>query len=625
MADDIIDGLLGGGEAEAPEVEELEAAVSADAFAAAITMNQAGYGPEVAKAAEAFLERQGRLLDVQTRHMEDEHHLRMTHLLDQVRDAAQRRFGLRIRNGLQVFTALIATAVALGVLWMVVSAFTSRVVVVDAFESSPTLAARGLNGKVVAGAVLDTLAKLQAATRSTASGLKTVSAWSSEIKVEVPETGVSLGEVERLLHERFGHDLHIGGDLTQTAQGQLALTVRGNGIPAKTFAGGADDLDKLAVQAAEYVYGRSQPVQYAIYLTHNGRDKDALVFVPDALRRVETDDDRASLANSWGTAYADLYEPAKAAEKYRLALSFKPGDWRPWNNLLNFLPFTEGEEAAWRESQRFLKAADAAPEANKPAQRFYVNAAQDTWDLPLFLSALRAEAALYGGAGSAPTAVAPPLADAYYLTHDDAQAARAMALSDPEDSLTKAEAPLLQGYAALDRGEAAAAVEPLQAYWKLWETDPLVRSNYLDNQCYLGLALGLAGRKKEAEAAFQVAGQWSRCWAFRGDVLDHAGDLAGAQQVWAEGLRIAPDMPHIYLHRGLSEFSHGDLGRAGADFATANAKAPHWADPLKSWGDLLARQGRWKDALAKYDEAQKYAPAWPALKQARAIAVRQAG
>jgi len=44
---------------------------------------------------------------------------------------------------------------------------------------------------------------------------------------------------------------------------------------------------------------------------------------------------------------------------------------------------------------------------------------------------------------------------------------------------------------------------------------------------------------------------------------------------------------------------------------------PHWADPLKVWGDVLLKQGRSKDALAKYDEALKYAPNWKQLKEAR--------
>ena len=48
--------------------------------------------------------------------------------------------------------------------------------------------------------------------------------------------------------------------------------------------------------------------------------------------------------------------------------------------------------------------------------------------------------------------------------HDPAQATRLLTASDPDDPITKAEALLLEGYAALDRGDAAAAVPPLEVF-----------------------------------------------------------------------------------------------------------------------------------------------------------------
>ena len=70
-----------------------------------------------------------------------------------------------------------------------------------------------------------------------------------------------------------------------------------------------------------------------------------------------------------------------------------------------------------------------------------------------------------------------------------------------------------------------------------------------------------------------------------------------------------------------SEQKHGDLKSAKADPA-ARARAPHFADPLKACGDLLAQRGKWPDALAKYDEAPKYAPAWAELHQVRDAAAQ---
>ena len=46
----------------------------------------------------------------------------------------------------------------------------------------------------------------------------------------------------------------------------------------------------------------------------------------------------------------------------------------------------------------------------------------------------------------------------------------------------------------------------------------------------------------------------------------------------------------------------------------ANQRRPHWADPLKAWGDVLVKQGKTKEAL-------KYAPNWKQLKEAREAAV----
>lgn len=49
------------------------------------------------------------------------------------------------------------------------------------------------------------------------------------------------------------------------------------------------------------------------------------------------------------------------------------------------------------------------------------------------------------------------------------------------------------------------------------------------------------------------------------------------------------------------------------------------AHPLKAWGEVLAARGKWQAALAKYDEALRFAPAWAELHQARQAAARKTG
>jgi hypothetical protein len=44
----------------------------------------------------------------------------------------------------------------------------------------------------------------------------------------------------------------------------------------------------------------------------------------------------------------------------------------------------------------------------------------------------------------------------------------------------------------------------------------------------------------------------------------------------------------------------------------------------RAWADILAKPGRGKEVLAKYDEGLKGAPNWAALKEAREAAAKRA-
>lgn len=614
----LIEQVLGGEEAEGGEAEGGVAGL--DPVAAAVAVGAAKSGEPLPAEVIAYFREQAHLVHIQTEHLHEQREVQLSHL-------KLRRFTDRLKAGTQLFIILVATVIGLGVCTMFYDAVNSRSVVVDAFKAPAVLAGRGVTGEVVAAGLLDGLQKLKVATHSASQGLGVRNAWSSDIKVEVPETGISIGEIDRLLHDRFGHDVHIGGDLVQTEGGGLALTVRGGeDVPAATFTGAAGELDKLTEKAAEYVYGRSQPRLYSAYLNGAGRDKDTLDFLPGAFARAKDDAERAALANSWGNAYADMLQPALATPKYRLVMSLSPprskAYWTGWGNLLNAVWLTQGEEAGWREGVAFLHARDAAPKKDQPRLRMVSNAATMTWDLPLLLASDLDDLAYNGGTNT--SSDNPAIADVYGLMHDPAQVARYLAASDPADSMTAAETAVTQGYAALDHGDGAAGIAPLETFRKLWTENTTVKSILTEQICYLGLAYGLAGRAAEAEATFKLNTiPTSRCYGMHGLALAHIGDIQGAKRVWAEGVGLLPDLPNVYLYRGRWEMEAGDLRAAEADLATAATKAPHFADPWKGWGDLLAREGRWQEAVAKYDVALKSAPAWAELHRAREAAARR--
>lgn len=128
------------------------------------------------------------------------------------------RIGQAIRIAFQIVTALIVLGVGVGVTVMICDTVASRSVVIQPFGTPPALAGRGITGNVLASGVLDDLTRLQAATvGEDKSKRRLSSAWSNEILLSVPETGLSLGEVSRILRERFGHDLRAFCGVAQNA------------------------------------------------------------------------------------------------------------------------------------------------------------------------------------------------------------------------------------------------------------------------------------------------------------------------------------------------------------------------------------------------------------------------
>jgi tetratricopeptide (TPR) repeat protein len=620
-------GLLGGllgGEEEGPEHDAAgETRAGADAFAAALAADHAKYDPNVAAAAKAFLEKQGRLLDAQTDELSEQRALRLSHLKSQSREGKLRRFGQRIRNGMQVLTALAFTLIGAGLIVMLYDAFNTRSVVVEPFDTPPALLARGLSGKVVAGGLLDQLTRLQAATRTSAAKRNLSNAWTGDIKVEVPDTGLSLGDIDRMLKARFGHDLHIGGDLVQTDAGDLALTVRGDGLLPKVFTGAAGELDKLTTQAAEYIYGQSQPALFETYLYDAGRYADAVAFAKASYATASAED-RPALLNTWANALENVGAPLQSAlPLYRAALKQKPDLWNAYGNVMNTQWLLGDEEGAWRTGEIMRQIAGGRP--GRATELDYQNQDVLTWNLQAWRAAVQADLGTNQGMGSNVIADGPIIADVDVRLHDpaDAELQLQAARGDAKDPIIPAMTHFVHGRLATEAGEVAKAAAEMDAFATAY-ADKVVSNNYPGYVCWVAPTEALAGHADKADAALKAGGHYVDCARFRGDILDRRGDWAGAEKAYAEAVALVPDLPAGYYSWGVALARHGDLAGAIAKLAAANQRGPHWADPLKAWGDVLVRQGQWKAALAKYDAALKYAPAWAELHRARDAAMRKA-
>jgi hypothetical protein len=630
MAEGVLGGILG----EEDEVSKAEASenlsgAGAEAFAAAVAARLSGNDPEVARDTSAFLKNHARLLEIQAEHLKGEHAARLHFLQGQAREVDIRRLGLRLRVGFQLFLALLATALGVGIAVMIHDAITSRNVVIDPVEIAPNIATEVPSGKIVAAGLLDVLTRIQAASHSNIEHRDLSNAWTSEITIEVPETGISIGQLERTLKARFGHDQHIDGDLVKSSSGGLALTVRGTGILPKTFSGEAGALDKLVTEAGEYVFGQSQPGLWAAYLTNNDRNDEAIRFAQGAYNTVAVGE-KPYVLNYWANAIATnggAEAMRKALPLYRETLRLKPDYWNGYNNIMFALAGLGDEEGLVREGELLKQVAGGRP--GRVPEQMYQNYDQMIWDLPAFRAEEIADIESYGGVGSTGSAAGAEnlsVAQIDVLMHD-MEAASLRLRTTPVDEKNPGDV----ASAAMDRALIAEESGDLQAAAKEWDTfavayaEPAVSTSNPPYICYAAVTYEKTGQPGKADAALNAVGKltFADCYRFRGDVLELRGDWAGAQDWYAKAVKLAPSVPSGYYSWGLALAKHGDLEGAAAKFKDANQKGPHWADPLKAWGDVLVKQGKRQEALVKYDEAIKFAPNWKELKEAREAITKQ--
>ena len=77
-------------------------------------------------------------------------------------------------------------------------------------------------------------------------------------------------------------------------------------------------------------------------------------------------------------------------------------------------------------------------------------------------------------------------------------------------------------------------------------SNPVVAGNLPGYDCWIAPVEEAAGFPDKADAALKKGGHYVDCYRFRGDILDHRGDWAGAQAAYAQAVGIAPDLPAGY-------------------------------------------------------------------------------
>jgi tetratricopeptide (TPR) repeat protein len=585
------------------ELPQAEPAIPAD-LAMAAALDEARAGPELQPDVKAFFRAQTDLAHQQRHHMDALFRL----------DRWSRRLKLLLQ--IMVIAVGLSTATALAV--MAWSASREQGVVVEAFSVPPDLAARGLTGQVVAAKFLDDLQKMQDQTRSSRAPNTYANNWSGEVKVEIPETGVSIGELHRFLVDWLGRNTKIEGDVYRTPQG-FAVTARAGALPAADQAGAETDLDALIQAAAEDVYAKTQPYRYGVYLT----DVVSLANLQHAkaqfqdLIRTGSPEDRMWSYYGLADTQRQLGEFQSSDDTYRAAAVHYP------HFAYYYVGLGSTEHLAEGRDERALADLRTGREMQKNYGRSYTRT--ENW-AALGLQLEATEASVLGdyakaaddagqgydhhaGAGSRLNALVDMALDHAALA---ATLARAPVPTDGRQERTAAAdeglgrlthafamgdwAGVVDAYGALDTSQLTPGARQARTFM----ASPLV-----------AIAEARLGHSAQAQALISTMPlDCYRCVDARGVIASASGDWAGADRWFAEAERLAPSPPLAYADQAQSRLARGDVTGAIALLQTAYAKSPHYPDGLELWGEALARRGDYAGAAVKYAEADRYAPQW---------------
>jgi tetratricopeptide (TPR) repeat protein len=584
--------------------EDGEGAESSDSAAVNVALNASGASEE----ARDYLRKQSRLADLQIDTLEKKDEFELSHL-------RFRRFSDYARFALEVAGFLVVLLIVCGLASMVWNASRDHGLVVDAFSVPPDLAQSGLTGPVIANRLMDRYGNLQANSFAVTQGGESYRGGDSGgVRVQIPDTGISLGELQRYLTDWLGHDTHVSGEVVRTPKG-YSLTVRYGDQPGVTVEGA--DLDKLLGQSAEKLMASALPYRYVEYLSRHNRSAEALAMLP-SLVATGSAADRGRAYSAWSTVYFFRGDMWVAREKAIEGLRIDPTN----GVLLAYLGATEGNLGHDEASLNAIRATldnfkhnaltglDPAVVAALPV--LFGNYSDDeTGDLSAALAGWSHLSDMHSNAFDPAAATTDAAAD-----HDMALARRtAESISATYQGKPNFNIPLEQMYIAFYSGDWAGATRFGKTAREMlekqadqhWQIAVFVLP-------YMAEAIARNGDTAGAEALIGKASlDCDICTRARGRIAALKHNWTGAAHWFAMVSARSPHVPFADTDWGAMLMAEGDLDGAIAKFTAANQKGPHFADPLEMWGEALMEKNRSDLALAKFAEAARYAPNWGRL------------
>jgi len=573
--------------------------------------------------AREYLRKQSRLADLQIDTLQKQDEFEISHL-------RWRRLNDQMKGAMQIMLVLIGALFVFGIGAALWSAAHDDGVVIEAFNVPPDMQQRGLTGSVVSSMLLDKLTALQSQIDS-ARAPNSYASKGDDIKVLIPDTGISISEAYRYLVGWLGHQTHISGDVFRSGKG-ITVVVRTSGNPGASFEGGEDKLNELMEHAAESVYRQTQPFRYAVHLLNYARNDEADEVLSNLVQNGPASE------KPW--AYAIWMYPALAKGDLPLAIArTRTGAALDPHNLLAQANVSQVEAIAGHDEEelRFDYAAKRAAAAGggdqiRPMARIAMeiqtdaNIAEETGDYAGAIAQYDKQIKSPDFNGSRWSAVYMLSAN-LALMHDARASRRAMGGYTDRGLFPRASQGSGWNQSNLDfpQYEQFAALGDWDAARKDLEGVAAAPATQSSTQSYLGprttvfprLALALA-KIGDAQGARHTAAKFPTdcyfCLRVRGQIAQVQKDWSTSAHWFARAVALAPSIPFAYSEWGAMLMAKGDFAGAIARFEIAHAKGPRFADPLEMWGEVLIAQNRSDLALAKFEEAAKYAPHWGRLR-----------
>ncbi len=572
--------------------------------------------------AREYLEEQTRLTRLQIEDLRREDRLRHRSLrVRHINDVLKLAFGL---GG-----AFVVLLLAVGLGAFIWDAHEASGLVVQPLDAPPDFAAQGLDGKVLAQKLLDKLNSLvrEADKWSFRSADSISGNWGDDSKVEIPETGVSVFELQRFLRQWLGHQTTMSGELYHTASG-IALTVRVGANAGETFNGRTQGVEALLSRAAQSLLAQTQPYRYILLLYAQGHSAKSVAPVARRLATEASDRERPWLLAALETQIefgGDFREAARICNETIALAPENPSGFMDMSAVQWAMGHMEQALDNIERARRLFMGAVPADFRPDAVPFLLANANSFADDLTgAFGDAVRADIA-ESKTGQFDFSISGPGALANDLARDhDLKSARAVlehyrlakdaALMQPEYVITTGP-DLPEFYLYAERGDWASASTSLLATDRV----ALGRGNVDDVRHtliwpLLAYAWSRDGRLKAAQALIGRSSEnCTLCLEMRGRIAEEAGASDRAAFWFNRAIGNAPSIPFAYADLGRVLLARGQYDAAIAKFALANQKGPHFADPLEYWGEALMQKNRSDLALAKFEEADKNAPHWGRL------------